>query len=119
MSNQTDFDNLVRLRVAVATGTLPRDLGQWALERAQKSIGAQQARYVWVPILRTAASLLEGSTRSRAKELAACASEFKRYPDLVFTAVYTSNDYRHHVQAAMRIDPELPSGWRQLARLIA
>ncbi len=113
-----DLAQLARLRVAAVSGQLPPDLASWALDRITRTIGRATARHAWVPLVRRAAECMGGTTRAKTTELAEAVTHLQNYPGLIVAAYYHPSDPLHHVQAALRIEPNIPTSPRQLRRLI-
>lgn len=101
-------DDLARLRVAIETGYLPRDLGIWALRRLTPSADRRRRRDAY---LRTAASRLTGSRWSRAVEIHAMLGRLRAEPGV---AGYLDTD----ISEAFTIDPEAPRSLRHILAII-
>ena len=106
-------DQLARLRVAIATGNLPADLGAWAIaELAARADGAER-RGLRDQLLADAAHALlpDGSTWARAGALQAeLAAVDRRAGDL--------GDARRLIAAALELDPGTPRSVRQLFAIL-
>lgn len=121
MPNSTEPDDLAqlaRLRVAAVSGRLAPDLAAWAIQRLSNSIGRTAARHQWVFLLRRAAAGIEGSTRNKARVLAALVVNLQQCPNIVESAGFLPNDVVYIVREALRIEPNMPTSSRQLRRLI-
>jgi hypothetical protein len=113
VAHRTD-EQLARLRVAIATGRLPADLGEWILSRMQ-SAGARRAHRV--KELRRAAEAMQTSRKAAARELAEIVSCFEEYPGLVAVAWYPDGSPERIVQQLMRAGT-LPRSMRNMQRLL-
>jgi hypothetical protein len=108
-------DQLARLRVAIATGRLPQDLGSWILEQLQPP-AARRAHCVRE--IQRAAVATGKSRKGAAHELAEIVRRFERYPGLVAVAWYPEDSPERIVQMLMRVG-RVPRTPRHLRRLIA
>lgn len=107
----TAADQLARLRVAVATGHLPADLGRWALARLVDAAAGAERIALRNRLLREAAALLPGSTWARARAL--------RAEILAMARRHTAaGEVRELVAAALEVDPDAPRSHRQLLRIL-
>lgn len=102
-------DQLARLRVAVETGRLPRDLGEWVLRRL-----AVRDRRRRDAALRAAAERIGGSRWRQACELARLVRELRDDPD----ADVHPDDAAELVRDALDADPETPTSIRHMLRLL-
>jgi hypothetical protein len=100
-------DQLARLRVAIETGRLPADLGQWALGELAAAAPRCERRRRRDELLRQAAALLPGSRWARARALAAELRALpRRQPPLMPLAQLLA--------AAVELDPRCPTSPRRL-----
>lgn len=104
---------LSRLRVAVETGHLPRDLGEWALDELDALGPAAERIEARNALLREAAALVDGSLWAKATRLEASIRLVTRghRPDteigrLVASALETAPSHRR------------PPSFRQLLRIL-
>lgn len=109
-------DQLRRLRVARDTGHLPRDLGRWAVMQIEVlEFGAFAVR---TRELQAAAQLIPGSLWARARALEALIRDVRaleaRGNDLPLDGDTPSG----FVARALYVDPDCPSSWRHLLRLL-
>ncbi|HEX6993734.1 MAG TPA: hypothetical protein VF339_06260 [Gammaproteobacteria bacterium] len=102
-------DQLARLRVAVETGRLPRDLGEWLLRRL-----AVRDRRRRDAALRAAAERIGGSRWRRACELARLVRELRDDHE----ANVQPPDAAELVRAALEADPDTPASIRHMLRLL-
>ncbi|HEX6996162.1 MAG TPA: hypothetical protein VF339_18680 [Gammaproteobacteria bacterium] len=102
-------EQLARLRVAVETGRLPRDLGEWLLRRL-----VVRDRRRRDAALRAAAAEIGGSRWRRACELARLVRELRDDPD---ADVYP-NDAAELVRDALEADPDTPASIRHMLRIL-
>lgn len=105
-----DAEQLARLRVAIATGSLPRDVGVWALRRLLTAAERRSARN---ELLREAARCVDGSSWRKAHTLHRIAASTHRSP-----APMLSDAPSRYVSAALELDPGAQLSVRQLLRLI-
>lgn len=105
-------DQLARLRVAVATGRLPADLGAWVLRELAARAAAAERRELRDRLLVEAAHALlpDGSTWARAHALRAELAALDRRAEL--------DGARRLLAAALEVDPEMPRSVRQLCRIL-
>lgn len=111
-----DADQLARLRVAVATGKLPPDLGRWLL--GQFDATSRHPRGRRDDLLRQAAARIHGSDWSKAREIHELLLMFREYPGLAKSAWYHESNPAHWVQKAHRTDPWKPGSLRQVLRIL-
>jgi len=114
----TDREQLQRLRVAIATGRLPTDVGLWALEQSASAMAATERRRWRDELLREAARYFGGSDWSKANKVHRMLQAF--LADLARTelAAFPVQTPEHCVQAALRLDSD-PPGFRQVLRIVA
>lgn len=113
-----DLEQLARLRVAAISGHIPRDLADWAIQRIAAGIDRRAARHEWVPLLRRASALIAGSTRRKARVLAALVVNLRHYANIEDVAGFSPGDAPYLVREALRVEPNLPTSARQIRRLI-
>ena len=106
-------DQLARLRVAVATGNLPADLGAWVVAELAARADAAERRELRDRLLAEAARELvpDGSTWARAGALQAELAAIDRRSGELDTA-------RQLVAAALEVDPATPRSVRQLFAIL-
>ncbi len=114
MGRHRDAEMLARLRIAVYTGHLPRDVGDWACTTLERGRRRAQLKLERDEHLVRAASLLSGSRWQRAHALSATIERLRgldpdRLPPL-------GMDW--FVASALKVDPVTPSSARHLLRLI-
>lgn len=108
-------ENLARLRVAAATGTLDPDLGQWAVRAiiefapAVARVGARNH------LLREAAAHLSGSTRAKARRIV---DEIARARRQTIPVHSDADPVSRLVAEAMKVDPNTPTSWRQIFSIV-
>jgi hypothetical protein len=111
----SDVDQLARLRVALATGHLVRDLGLWTIEQIE--VGMYGRQEVRTRYLLAAADLIGGSRWHRARELERIIGELRSgstQQDLEL-----AQDTPHGLALrAVRVDPECPGSVRHLLRIL-
>lgn len=107
---------LARLRTAVATGTLPRDLGMWALALIEDLEPAAERVERRNALLRAAAGRVSGSRWARAKRLERELAALGTHPRLRDRAA--DDGVRDLVALALEADPGAPRSGRQLFRLL-
>jgi hypothetical protein len=107
----TFAEQLARLRVAVATGRLPNDLGRWVLTQLVGLAPDGERIALRNQLLREAAALLPGSTWSRARQLQA---------ELVGMARRrrVASQLRALLAEVLELDPDCPRSLRQLLRVL-
>jgi hypothetical protein len=110
------LDQLARLRTATATGTLPRDLGMWALDLLAELEPAAERVERRNALLREAASRVSGSRWARANRLEQEIRALGMHPRLRERAV--DDGVRELVARALDVDPDAPCSVRQLFRLL-
>ncbi len=115
----TDAEQIARLRVAIATGRLPPDLGAWTLARVVETLEAAERRAQRNALLRAAGDCLGGSRYARAVEVLDIIREFDRAPGLLKAGWFHESTPHALVQAALRLHPELPRTRRHLLRILA
>jgi hypothetical protein len=108
---------LARLRAAVATGQLPRDLGVWVLDLVEELEPVAERVERRNRLLRAAAGRLSGSRWARAGRLEA-EVEALDGPRLSMRAVEADDGVRELVARALEADPGMPRSRRQLFRLL-
>lgn len=115
----TDAEQLARLRVAVATGHLPADVGEWTLGRIETlerrlPRHAERDRH-----LRNAAAVLVpgGSRWAKAR---AVQEQLLRFRTMAAAGRGAEPGFgvTWHAWAALRVDPETPASIRQLLRIL-
>lgn len=106
-------DQLARLRVAVATGTLPADLGAWAVSELAARADAADRRVLRDSLLVEAARTLlpDGSTWARAAALQAEIAALDRRTGQLDAA-------RELIALALEADQGTPRSARQLFRIL-
>lgn len=106
-------DQLARLRVAVETGSLPDDLGRWALAELAARADATERRELRDRLLVEAARILlpDGSTNARAAALQLEIVAVGRRASELDAA-------QRLVAAAIEIDPATPRSARQLHTIL-
>lgn len=109
-----DFaDQLARLRVAVATGNLPADVGEWAIAQLAARADGTERRELRDRLLAAAAHALlpNGSTWARACALQAeIVSLHRRAGEMAIA--------RQLVGEALDVDPATPRSARQLYTIL-
>lgn len=115
----TDAEQIARLRVAIATGRLPSDLGDWALERVQRTFAAAERRAQRDALLRAAADRIGGSRYARASAVLAIVRAFDLAPGLLSAGWFDSETPQGLVQSALRLHPNLPRTRRHLLHILA
>lgn len=99
-------DELARLRVAVETGHLPRDLGLLALRELTPSAERRRRRDV---LIRRAAASMDGSRWARARRIHESLSRLRANPDMA----------EHEPLAeAFHLDPATPASVRHLLDIL-
>lgn len=111
----TFAEQLARLRVAAATGTVPCDVAAWAVEELEELAPVGERIDARNALLRQAAALMSGSRWSRAarleREVRAAASSLRcRSADI--------DGVRDLVVRALELDPDAPTSIRQLHRIL-
>jgi len=108
----TFADQLARLRVAVVTGTLPADLGAWALAELVANADPTERRGLRDRLLAEAARELlpDGSTWARAVALRDEINSIERRGTL--------NPARRLISTALDLDPNAPRSVRQLHTIL-
>ena len=114
----SDLEQLARFRVAIATGRLPRDLGDWALARLTESLSAADRMRRRNALLREAAARIDGSLWAKARAVHELLECFRTYPALVGCAWYPPGSPEQLVQEAMRIDATAPTSLRHLINIL-
>lgn len=116
--DESAVDFLARLKVAVETGRLPRDVGAWVLGVVEDNLPATSRRMVRDRHLRAAANLVSGTAWAKARrleqEILSLRGRRPHRPSRGIGARVTM-----HVRAAIQIDPETPTSVRQLLRIVA
>jgi hypothetical protein len=107
---------LARLRTATATGTLPRDLGLWALDLLAEFEPAAERVERRNALLHAAAGRVSGSTWARAKRLEQEIKALDAHPGLRERAA--DDGVRDLVARALAVDPDLPRSHRHLRRIV-
>jgi hypothetical protein len=115
----TDAEQIARLRVAIATGRLPPDLGAWTLARVVETLEAAERRAQRNALLRAAGDCLGGSRYARAVEVLDIIREFDRAPGLLKAGWFHEETPHALVQAALRLHPKLPRTRRYLLHILA
>lgn len=105
-------EKLARLRVAVTTGRLPRDLGAWVLRQLEPL--DRDARD---DALRAAAACVGGSRWQQARAIAELVTTIRTLPGYMYF-VFGEGTPARHVQDALRLDPETPDSIRQMLRIL-
>lgn len=105
-----------RLRTAVATGMLPRDLGMWALELLEELEPAAERVERRNALLRAAAARVSGSRWAKARRLEQEVEALTARPRLRERAA--DDGVRELVARAVEVDPDAPRSVRQLFRLL-
>lgn len=109
-------EQLARLRTAVATGNLPRDLGLWALDLLGELEPAAERIERRNALLRAAAARLSGSRWAKARRLEAEIAGASSRP--LRTRSAGADGVRDLVVEALRADPALPRSHRHLRRIL-
>lgn len=104
----TEAELLARLRVAIATGHLPQDLGEWILRRLTPSAERRRRRDA---AIRAAAARLGGSRWSRAVAVHAQLEQLREDPEL---AEYVDP----HIAEAFILDPASPKTLRAVLKIV-
>lgn len=104
-------DQLRRVRVAVATGHLPPDLGRWVLAQLTEHAPVAERMALRNELVRQAAALLSGSTWSRARQVRAELLAMGRRRRTV-------GEVRELLAEALELDPDCPRSVRQLLRVL-
>ncbi|MCM2332756.1 MAG: hypothetical protein NDI82_02280 [Anaeromyxobacteraceae bacterium] len=111
----TFAEQLARLRVAAATGVVPREVAAWAVEELEELAPAGERIDARNTLLREAAALVSGSRWAKARrlerELGAAAAGRGR------TAA-GADPVRDLVVRALQVDPAAALSARQLARIL-
>lgn len=108
-------DALQRLSVAVTTGHLPPDLGQWVYCELHRDRPAGERMRERNNHLRSAAGLLPpGSSRKHAEVIAA---HIRRRCDDPYQFL-EHGTFEWYVAAAVIADPKIPQSWRQVLRIL-
>lgn len=115
----TDAEQIARLRVAIATGHLPCDLGRWALTRVLETLAAAERRAHRDALLRAAADHIGGSTYARASAVLRIVRSFDAAPGLLAVGWFHAETPQALVQAALRLHPNLPRTRRHLLHILA
>ena len=109
-------ENLARLRVAAATGTIPLEVAQWAAEELAELEPVGERLEGRNALLREAVAGLSGSTWSKAcrlqEEVRAARSCRRGLPA-------AADPVRLAVVRALELDPGTPDSVRQLLRILA
>lgn len=116
MSVELD-EQLARFRVAIASGHLPRDLGEWALRTIEQTLSAAERRARRNELLRVAAARLDGSLWCRASTLHEWLLDLRRWPGLA-RAWQPTQSPQHFLCAAWQLDRDQPGTLRQLLRIL-
>jgi hypothetical protein len=111
----TFADNLARLRVAAVTGTIPRDLGRWAVETIAELAPVAERVEARNVLLRQAADLVSGSRWAKARRLVAEVEALRRPPRVRERAA--DDGVRALVAHAIDVAPA-PGEVRQLFRIL-
>ncbi|GEM_PF-1763127 len=114
-----DAEQIARLRVATATGQLPRDLGDWALARILRSRAATERRAYRNALIRAAADRIGGSIYARAAAIVELTERFDSLPGLLVAGWFPIGTTEALMQSALRLHPDLPRTRRQLLRILA
>lgn len=104
-----DGEQLRRFR-ALARAHFPPDLFEWALARIRPHASRNEC-------LRRAGELIGGSRWSQAQAISEAIETFRAQPGWL-KFVWQPDLPAHHVQAAVRLDLDTPSGVRQLLRIL-
>ena len=118
-ADETAADLLARLRVAVDTGRLPRDVGEWAVEVCQEHLPATQRRMVRDRLLRQAANLVTGSSWAKARYLQKAILEARGLRSHHARFLPRAVSVGYFVERALRVDPETPASVRQVLRIVS
>ena len=108
--------NLARLRVASQTGSLPPDLGRWAVAELEELAPAAERIDTRNALLREAAALVSGSLWARARRIEA---EIQAARSRVRVRSADLDGVRALVVRAVEADPDLPTSHRQLRRILS
>ena len=112
------LDQLARLRTAVATGQLPRDLGVWVLDLVEELEPAAERLERRNELLRAAAGRMSGSRWAKAGRLERELQELVAGPRLLARSAGPAVEVRELVAKALEICGETPRSRRQLFRLL-
>lgn len=111
----TFAEQLARLRVAAATGVVPREVAAWAVEELEELAPAGERIQARNALLRQAADLVSGSRWAKAgrleREIQAAGSRLRQRAADV-------DGVRDLVARALELDPGAPAERRQLFRII-
>lgn len=115
----TFADNLARLRVAAAIGTVPPDLARWAVETIAAMAPFADRVEARNLLLRAAADQLSGSGWAKARRLKLEIQALSGGGISPPAADPGSRAVRRLVAQAAEVDPALPRSLRQLIRIVA
>ncbi|WNG37877.1 hypothetical protein F0U61_32495 [Archangium violaceum] len=104
-----------RVRVAGVTGAITPDLAAAVVAELGRRAGAAERSDIRNELLRQAAELVSGTRYAKAKRLereALAAKSGRRAADADVDGV------RPLVERALEVDPEMPTSWRQMERIL-